>query len=217
MRRERERGRCRCEGVPSPSRIRLRIRPRCDASSPRRACWEKDEGASQFHPVGPAAVGFGYPQVTNAGLAETQTGWVVGGGTGYKITPVLAAKAEYQYFDSMLQLPPGLGPLGLGTGERTQFGTFRVGANYFISGFDPLNLKTAVEPGPAGKMQVGISCSGVLLAHPAGDAQAVMAGPDPAIHAARNSLRFQRLAWMAGSSPAMTAADVLPLQLPFLG
>ena len=139
------------------------------------------EGASQFHPVGPAA-GFGYRQVTNAGLAETQTGWVVGGGTGYKITPRFRpAKAEYQYLELDAPASAGLGSLGFGTGERTQFSTFRVGANYFIGGFDPLNLKTAVEPAPAGKTQVGISCPGVLLAHPAGDAQAVMAGPGPSM------------------------------------
>ena len=37
-------GTCRSESssVLSPSRIRLRMRPRCDASSPRRACWERD-------------------------------------------------------------------------------------------------------------------------------------------------------------------------------
>ena len=43
--------------------------------------------------------GFGFGQVTNEGLAETQTGWVVGAGAEYKITPAWSAKAEYQYFD----------------------------------------------------------------------------------------------------------------------
>ena len=86
-----------------------------------------------------ATGGFGYGQVTNAGVSETQTGWVVGGGTEYKITPVWSAKAEYQYFD--LDAPAsGVAPLGAGTGGHTQFSTFRVGVNYFIggSGYDPL-------------------------------------------------------------------------------
>jgi hypothetical protein len=33
-----------------------------------------------------------------------------------------------------------VGPLGAGTGDQTQFSTFRVGVNYFIGGggYDPL-------------------------------------------------------------------------------
>jgi outer membrane immunogenic protein len=86
-----------------------------------------------------ATGGFGYGQVTNAGVSGTQTGWVAGGGTEYKITPVWSAKAEYQYFE--LDAPTsGVGPLGAGTGDQTQFSTFRVGVNYFIGGggYDPL-------------------------------------------------------------------------------
>jgi outer membrane immunogenic protein len=87
--------------------------------------------------------GFGYGQVTNSGQGfsgtETQTGWVVGAGTEYKITPVWSAKAEYQYFDLDAPASGAAGPLGFGAGDRTQFNTFRVGVNYFVGGgYDPL-------------------------------------------------------------------------------
>jgi outer membrane immunogenic protein len=84
--------------------------------------------------------GFGYGQVTNEGLSQTQTGWVAGAGVEYKITPSWSAKAEYQYFD--LGEHGGLnntGPLDDAYSGRTQFSTFRVGVNYFVGGgYDPL-------------------------------------------------------------------------------
>ena len=85
--------------------------------------------------------GFGYGQVTNDGYAETQTGWVAGGGVEYKLTPAWSAKAEYQYFDlGASSGVNGVGPLDDSlTGNRTQFSTFRVGVNYFVGGgYDPL-------------------------------------------------------------------------------
>ncbi len=86
-----------------------------------------------------ATGGFGYGQVTNAGFAGTQTGWVAGGGSEYKITPVWSAKVEYQYFDLDAPASSAVGPLGAGTGDRTQFSTIRAGVNYFIGGgYDPL-------------------------------------------------------------------------------
>ena len=42
--------------------------------------------------------GFAYGQVTNSGASETQTGWTLGTGLEYKITPVWSAKIEYQYY-----------------------------------------------------------------------------------------------------------------------
>ncbi len=84
-----------------------------------------------------ATGGLGYGQVTNAGFSETQAGWVAGAGAEYKIAPVWSAKVEYQYFE--LGAPAsGAGPLGNGSGGRTQFSTFRAGMNYFIGGYDPL-------------------------------------------------------------------------------
>ncbi len=86
-----------------------------------------------------ATAGFGYGQVTNDGLSETQTGWVAGGGVEYKITPVWSAKAEYQYFDLDAPYSSPVGPLGYGAGNQTQFSTVRVGVNYFVGGiYEPL-------------------------------------------------------------------------------
>jgi outer membrane immunogenic protein len=83
--------------------------------------------------------GFGYGQVTNFGYSELQTGWVAGGGVEYKITPAWSAKAEYQYFDLDAPHSSNTGPLGDGSGNRTEFSTFRVGVNYFVGGgYDPL-------------------------------------------------------------------------------
>lgn len=83
--------------------------------------------------------GFGYGQVSNFGFSETQTGWVVGAGVEYKLTPVWSAKAEYQYFDLDAPYASPVGPLGYGAGDRTQFSTIRVGVNYFVGGaYDPL-------------------------------------------------------------------------------
>ena len=86
-----------------------------------------------------ATGGFGYGQVTNNGFSETQTGWVVGAGVEYKITPVWSAKAEYQYFDLDAPYNSPVGPLGYGSGDRTQFSTIRAGVNYFVGGvYEPL-------------------------------------------------------------------------------
>jgi len=99
---------------------------------------------------GPALVygtgGFAFGNVENsiAGArgafftnSETQTGWVAGGGVEYKVTPAWSAKAEYQFLD--LDANSHVGPLGLGTEDRTQVHTFRVGLNYFWGSiYEPL-------------------------------------------------------------------------------
>ncbi len=85
--------------------------------------------------------GFGYGSVSNGGCFsgdcggnETQGGWVVGAGLEYKITPVWSGKVEYQYFDLDAPYSSPVGPLGYGSGDRTQFSTVRVGVNYFVGG-----------------------------------------------------------------------------------
>ncbi len=86
-----------------------------------------------------ATGGLAYGQVTNTGWAQTQTGWVLGAGLEYKLTPAWSAKVEYQYFD--LDAPfSGTGPLGnIYFGDQTQFSTIRVGVNYFVGGiYEPL-------------------------------------------------------------------------------
>jgi outer membrane immunogenic protein len=83
--------------------------------------------------------GFGYGRVKNDGFAETQTGWVAGGGVEYKFTPNWSGKVEYQYYDLDAPLNSPVGPLGGGIGDRTQFHTVRAGVNYFLGGgYEPL-------------------------------------------------------------------------------
>ncbi len=90
-----------------------------------------------------ATAGFAYGEVSNTfpccgKSTETQTGWVVGGGVEFKLTPVWSVKGEYQYID--LDAPwTGAGPLGEADGQRSQINTFRVGVNYFFApGYEPL-------------------------------------------------------------------------------
>jgi outer membrane immunogenic protein len=94
-----------------------------------------------------ATGGFAYGNVTNSFCAggnclstsETQTGWVAGGGVEYKVNPNWSVKGEYQYLDLDASSATGAGPLGMGTGDRTQVNTVRVGLNYFVGGgYEPL-------------------------------------------------------------------------------
>jgi outer membrane immunogenic protein len=82
--------------------------------------------------------GLAYGGVHNAGWgSETQTGWVIGGGLEYKLSPAWSVKGEYQYLD--LDANSWVGPLGEGYETRTQVHTVRVGVNYFVgSGYQPL-------------------------------------------------------------------------------
>jgi outer membrane immunogenic protein len=91
--------------------------------------------------------GFAYGSVKNSlstvigniSQSETQTGWVAGGGVEYKIAPAWSAKAEYQFLSLDASDPNGAGPLGVGSGDRTEVHTFRVGVNYFFGrGYAPL-------------------------------------------------------------------------------
>jgi outer membrane immunogenic protein len=69
--------------------------------------------------------------------SETQTGWVAGGGAEYKVTPAWSAKAEYQFLS--LDASDSNHVLGLGTGDKSEVHTFRIGLNYFMgSGYEPL-------------------------------------------------------------------------------
>ena len=84
-----------------------------------------------------ATGGLAFGGVNNDGFSETQTGWVIGGGLEYKLTPAWSVKGEYQYLD--LDANSFVGPLGDGTGTRTQVSTFRTGLNYHVgNGYEPL-------------------------------------------------------------------------------
>ncbi|MGC1584198.1 MAG: outer membrane beta-barrel protein, partial [Rhodomicrobium sp.] len=87
-----------------------------------------------------ATGGFAYGNVTNTGWpSETQTGWVVGAGVEYKITPSWSAKVEYQYMDLDATDPTGAGRLGDASLGQTEVSTVRVGVNYFVGGiYEPL-------------------------------------------------------------------------------
>jgi len=85
--------------------------------------------------------GFAYGSVKNGGCvillgcgsaSETQTGWVAGGGVEYKLAPNWSAKAEYQFLSLDASDLNGAGPLGEGSGDRSEVHTFRVGVNYFV-------------------------------------------------------------------------------------
>jgi outer membrane immunogenic protein len=85
--------------------------------------------------------GFAFGDVINttAGHTQThtQTGWVAGGGVEYKVSPAWSVKSEYQFLS--LDANDAGGPLGLGTGDRTEVHTVRIGLNYlFGSGYEPL-------------------------------------------------------------------------------
>ncbi len=81
--------------------------------------------------------GFAFGGVNNDGYSETQTGWVLGGGVEYKLTPAWSVKGEYQYLD--LGASNVVGPLGDGTGNRTQVSTVRAGLNYHVGNvYEPL-------------------------------------------------------------------------------
>jgi outer membrane immunogenic protein len=70
--------------------------------------------------------GFGVP----FDVAETQTGYVLGGGVEYKFNPSWSLKGEYQFISLDASDPWGAGPLGLTGGDRSEVNTFRVGLNY---------------------------------------------------------------------------------------
>ena len=69
-----------------------------------------------------ATGGFAYGDVSFPGFSHTETGYVVGGGLEYKLTPQWSGKIEYQYID-----------LDSSHWEK-QINTIRVGVNYFVGG-----------------------------------------------------------------------------------
>jgi outer membrane immunogenic protein len=72
-------------------------------------------------------------------VTETQTGYVLGGGIEYKLSPAWSIKGEYQFLSLDASDLAGAGPLGLSSGDRSEVNTFRVGVNYhFGQGFPPL-------------------------------------------------------------------------------
>ncbi len=87
-----------------------------------------------------ATGGLAYGNVENTGYpTETQSGWVVGAGVEYKITPAWSAKVEYQYLNLDATDWNGAGRLGDGELGQTEVHTFRVGVNYFFGGgYGPL-------------------------------------------------------------------------------
>jgi outer membrane immunogenic protein len=94
-----------------------------------------------------ATGGYAYGRVVNSysnilfsgSDAETQGGWVAGGGVEFKMAPNWSVKSEYQYLDLDASDSHGAGQLGWGSGTRSQIGTARVGLNYFVGGgYEPL-------------------------------------------------------------------------------
>lgn len=94
-----------------------------------------------------ATGGLAYGDVTTSGtvfrypasVSETQTGYVLGAGIEYKITPNLSVKGEYQFIDLDASAANGAGPLAISNSNDTQVNTFRVGVNYFVGGvYEPL-------------------------------------------------------------------------------
>lgn len=77
--------------------------------------------------------------VTNNG---TQTGYAVGGGVEYKISPAWSLKAEYQYIDLGTAKLTGTDTTGVGVSTNavdTNFHTARVGLNYRLGrDYEPL-------------------------------------------------------------------------------
>lgn len=86
--------------------------------------------------------------VSNAGVdysfSGTATGYVLGGGLEYKITPAWSVKAEYQYINLGKNDPVSAGgfaftSLPTTTLDDDAYHTVRVGLNYhFGQGFEPL-------------------------------------------------------------------------------
>ena len=91
--------------------------------------------------VNPALVG---PNVfTDVRKNDTRTGFVVGGGVEYAVSPAWSIKGEYQYLDFGSDSLTGTNPL-FGTPVHTNeidntFHTVRLGLNYHIhQGYEPL-------------------------------------------------------------------------------
>ena len=86
--------------------------------------------------------GFAYGGVENkvAGVgksSETQTGYAVGGGIEYKISPAWSLKGEYQFIN--LDASNTTGPLGFTGSDSSELHTVRVGVNYHLGGgYEPL-------------------------------------------------------------------------------
>jgi outer membrane immunogenic protein len=76
------------------------------------------------------------------GSNATQTGWVVGGGIEYKISPAWSLKGEYQYIDFGSEKLTGVDGLGSAVSTNsldTSMHTVRLGLNYrFGGGYEPL-------------------------------------------------------------------------------
>ena len=103
--------------------------------------------------IGPTLIyatgGFAYGEVESKGsvaglsydVAETQTGYTVGGGVEYKFNPSWSIKGEYLYVDLDANNWNGAGPLnGSPYSDRSQLNTFRLGVNFATGqGFGPLN------------------------------------------------------------------------------
>ncbi len=79
---------------------------------------------------------------SSSSTSERQTGYVLGGGIEYKLSPSWSLKGEYQFLSldasDLVKTGNGAGPLGL-TGDRTEVHTARVGLNYHVGqGYEPL-------------------------------------------------------------------------------
>jgi outer membrane immunogenic protein len=89
-----------------------------------------------------ATGGFAYGEVEYKNpvfsLTDTQTGWVVGGGIEYKLTPAWSLKGEYQFL-SLDAKDSDPGSLTWGDSDRSEIHTVRVGLNYHVGhGYEPL-------------------------------------------------------------------------------
>lgn len=106
-------------------------------------------GRTLFYATG----GFAYGDVRQRALVtgvdtvslggnNVQTGFTVGGGLEYKISPNWSLKAEYQYIDLGSEKLNGFDSTGAAIGTNnidTNFHTVRVGVNYrFGGGYEPL-------------------------------------------------------------------------------
>jgi outer membrane immunogenic protein len=72
--------------------------------------------------------GFGVP----FDVAETQSGYVLGGGVEYAFSPAWSLKGEYQFISLNASDFAGAGALGLTGRDRSEVNTFRIGVNYHI-------------------------------------------------------------------------------------
>ena len=79
--------------------------------------------------------GYAYGDIKNSfsGYShdKVESGWVAGGGIEYKVNQAWSIKAEYQYIS--LEVDHKDLPLGLGSSDRAEVNTFRVGFNYAIA------------------------------------------------------------------------------------